>query len=399
MAAKLARSPARATATMAESEQSAQERNLPPSAKRLQDARREGQVPRSRYLAHLLILGGAAGLFFALAAPLLAAARRIVTRGLTFDATAATDASRMTERLAELAGAGLLAVLPFVAAMLLAALAAPLVVGGWNFAPQAAAPKFERLSPIKGFGRMFSLPALMELAKVMLVALLLGGVGAWYVTSHIEQFAGLAGESLPQALAHFGRLALTAFALLAATLAVASAIDVPFQLFEHHKQLKMTLQEARQEEKETQGDPHIKARIRGAQREMARKRMMAAVPKADVVVTNPTHFAVALKYVEGRHRAPVVVAKGTDAVAERIKALARANAVPQLEAPPLARALYRHVEIGAEVPAALYTAVAQVLAYVYQLKRHAAGAAPRPVEPREIEVPEGMDPWAPRAVA
>jgi flagellar biosynthetic protein FlhB len=161
----------------------------------------------------------------------------------------------------------------------------------------------------------------------------------------------------------------------------------------------MTLQEARQEEKETQGDPHIKARIRSAQREMARKRMMAAVPKADVVVTNPTHFAVALKYVEGRHRAPLVVAKGVDAVAERIRELARENEVPQLEAPPLARALYRHVEIGAEVPAALYTAVARVLAYVYQLKRYAAGQAPRPAEPRDIEVPDGMDPLAPRAKA
>lgn len=384
---------------MADSEQSAQERNLPPSAKRLQDARREGQVPRSRYLAHLLVLGGAAALFPALAAPMLAAARNLVARGLSFDATLATDAARMTERLAELAAAGLLAVLPFIAAMLLAALAAPLVVGGWIFAPQLAKPKLERLSPIKGFGRMFSAPALMELAKVMLVALLLGLIGTWYVTSQLDRFAGLAGESLPVALAHFGWLALAAFALLAATLAVASAIDVPFQLFHHRKQLRMTLQEARQDEKETQGDPHVKARIRSAQRAMARKRMMAAVPKADVVVTNPTHFAVALKYAAGRHRAPVVVAKGADAVAERIKALARASGVPQLEAPSLARALYRHVDIGDEIPAALYTAVAQVLAYVYQLKRYAAGAAPRPVEPRDIEVPDGMDPWAPRAVA
>ncbi len=384
---------------MADSQHSAQERNLPPSAKRLEDARREGQVPRSRYLAHLMVLGGAAGMFFALAAPMLSAARRVVARGLTFDATATTDTARMTERLAELAAAGLLAVLPFIAAMLIAALATPLAVGGWIFAPQAVTPKFERLSPIKGFGRMFSLPALMELAKVMLVALLLGVVGAWYVSSHIDRFAGLAGESLPEALAHFGWLALAAFALLAATIAVVSAIDVPFQVFQHRRQLKMTLHEARQEEKETQGDPHIKARIRSAQRDMARRRMMAAVPNADVVVTNPTHFAVALKYVEGRSRAPIVVAKGIDAVAERIRELARANGVPQLEAPPLARALYRHVDIGAEIPVALYTAVAQVLAYVYQLKRYAAGAASRPVEPRDIEVPEGMDPFEPRAVA
>jgi flagellar biosynthetic protein FlhB len=384
---------------MADSEHSAQERNLPPSAKRLEDARREGQVPRSRYLAHLLLLGGAAALLFVLAAPLLAAGRSLVARGLAFDAALATDASRMTQRLAELAAAGLLAAAPFIAAMLLAALAAPLAVGGWIFAPQLAAPKLERLSPAKGFGRMFSLPALAELAKVMLVAALLGLVGAWYVTSHLDRFAGLAAQSLPAALADFGTLCLTAFALLVAAIAAVAALDVPFQLFQHHRQLKMTLQEARQEEKETQGDPHIKARIRSAQREMARKRMMAAVPRADVVVTNPTHFAVALRYEAGRHRAPLVVAKGADAVAERIKDLARANGVPQLEAPALARALYRHVDIGAEIPAALYNAVAQVLAYVHQLRRYAAGAAPRPVAPHDIEVPAGMDPWAPRAVA
>lgn len=384
---------------MADSEHSAQERNLPPSAKRLEDARREGQVPRSRYLAHLLLLGGAAALLFVLAAPLLAAGRSLVARGLAFDAALATDASRMTQRLAELAAAGLLAAAPFIVAMLLAALAAPLAVGGWIFAPQLAAPKLDRLSPAKGFGRMFSLPALAELAKVMLVAALLGLVGAWYVTSHLDRFAGLAAQSLPAALADFGTLCLTAFALLVAAIAAVAALDVPFQLFQHHRQLKMTLQEARQEEKETQGDPHIKARIRSAQREMARKRMMAAVPRADVVVTNPTHFAVALRYEAGRHRAPLVVAKGADAVAERIKDLARANGVPQLEAPALARALYRHVDIGAEIPAALYNAVAQVLAYVHQLRRYAAGAAPRPVAPHDIEVPAGMDPWAPRAVA
>jgi flagellar biosynthetic protein FlhB len=174
---------------------------------------------------------------------------------------------------------------------------------------------------------------------------------------------------------------------------------VPFQLFHFRSKLKMTLEEVKKEQKETEGDPYIKGRIRQQQREMARRRMMAAVPKADVVVTNPTHFAVALKYLEGRHRAPVVVAKGVDEVAERIKALAAEHGVPRLEAPPLARALYRHVELGAEIPAALYTAVAQVLAYVFQLRRHQQGQAPRPRTPDDIEVPEGMDPMAPMARA
>jgi flagellar biosynthetic protein FlhB len=384
---------------MADSEQSAQERTLEPTAKRLEDARREGQIPRSRELAHLLVLGAGAGALFLLAAPLLRSSTEIIGRGLTFNAALATDPARMTGRLGELTAAGLLTALPVLAVLLLAAFAAPLSIGGWIFAPQNAAPKFERISPLAGFGRMLSLPALMELVKVLIVAVLLGAVGAWYVLTHLDNFAALAHEALPMGLAHFGTLLAVAFGLLVATLALTAAIDVPFQIFHHRSKLKMTLEEVKKEQKETEGDPHIKGRIRQQQREMARKRMMAAVPKADVVVTNPTHFAVALKYMEGRHRAPVVVAKGVDEVAEKIKALAAEHNVPQLEAPPLARALYRHVELGAEIPAALYTAVAQVLAYVFQLKRHREGQAPRPQTPHDIEVPEGLDPLAPLAKA
>jgi flagellar biosynthetic protein FlhB len=384
---------------MADSEQSGQERTLEPSAKRLLDARREGQVPRSRDLAHLVVLGGGAGALLVLAAPLMSAGMQLVARGLTFDAGAAADPSRLTVRLAELAIHAAVAVAPVLGLLLIAAMAAPMMIGGWNFAPQAVVPKIERINPLKGFGRMLSLRALVELAKVILVALLLGAVGGWYVASHMENFAGLAHESLPLSLSHFGTLVGIAFLLLVGTLAATSAIDVPFQIFHHRSKLKMTFEEVRREQKETEGDPHIKSRIRQQQREMARRRMMAAVPKADVVVTNPTHFAVALKYMEGRHQAPVLVAKGADAVAEKIRELAREHGVPQVEAPPLARALYRHVDLGMEIPAALYTAVAQVLAYVFQLKAFACGRAPRPAEPRAIDVPDGMDPHQPRAVA
>jgi flagellar biosynthetic protein FlhB len=384
---------------MADSDSSSQERTLEPSARRLEEARREGQVPRSRYLSHLLLLGGAALALFLLADPLLADLRRLIARGMSFDALALHEPARMTARLGELASAGLLAIAPVLALLLVAACAAPLAVGGWLFVPHLVTPRLERLSPLKGFGRMFSLLALAELGKVVLVAVLLAAVGFGYVMSNVEQFAALAHAGLPSAFAHFGRLAGFAFLLLVATLGAAAAIDVPLQIFNHRKQLRMTPEQARREQKETEGDPHLKARIRSAQRDMARKRMMAAVPKADVVVTNPTHFAVALKYLEDRHGAPMVVAKGADAVAEKIKELARANGVPQLEAPPLARALYRHVEIGDEIPAALYTAVAQVLAYVFQLRRFAQGAGPRPQEPHDIEVPAGFDPLEPLAKA
>jgi len=372
----------------------AQERSLEPSAKRLEDARREGQVPRSRDLAHLLVLGSAAGLLFLIAGPLMDAGRRLFATGLRFDAATLADPNRMTARLAELAASALIAVAPLMAALLVAAIAAPLAIGGAIFAPKMAAPKLERIDPLKGIARLFSAPALVELVKVILVSVLLAAVGAWYVYSHLHEFASLAHEELSTGLAHFGWLLALAFALMVATLAVTSAIDVPFQIFHHRSKLKMTVEEARKELKETEGDPYLKARIRQQQREMARRRMMAAVPKADVVVTNPTHYAVALAYQEGRSRAPVVVAKGADAVAEKIKELARAAGVPRLEAPPLARALYRHAELGQEIPAALYAAVAQVLAYVFQLRNFGAGRAPRPAEPRDIEVPADLDPGA-----
>jgi len=220
-----------------------------------------------------------------------------------------------------------------------------------------------------------------------------------YVVGHVGQFAALASGALPAALAQLFSLVLGGFALLTMTLAAMAAIDVPYQLMSFRNRLKMSVQEQREEEREMQGDPRLKAAVRRAQREMARRRMMAAVPKADVVVTNPSHFAVAIKYLEDRHRAPVVVAKGMDAVAARIREIAAEAGVPLLEAPPLARALYQHVDLGQEIPAALYTAVARVLAYIFQLKRHAQGLAPRPSEPTDIEVPQGLDPLEPRATA
>jgi len=384
---------------MADSEHSSQDRTLEPSAKRLADARREGQVPRSRYLSHLMVLG-AAVLGLSLAGSRLAqACQAVVVHGLSFDWSTASDPSRMGARLSELAADAAWAALPLLAALMAAALAAPLLIGGWNFAPAAVAPRFERLDPVNGLQRFFSLSSLIDLAKVALVAILLAVVGGYTVASHMSEFAALSLQSLPSAVSELSSILLAAFTLLAGTLAATAALDVPYQITRYRNMLRMTLQEARQEDKESQGDPRIKQNVRRAMREMARKRMMAAVPKADVVVTNPTHFAVALKYLQDRHRAPVVVAKGMGAVAERIRTLASENAVPTLEAPPLARALYRHVEIGAEIPAALYTAVAQVLAYVYQLRRYRNGQGQPPQEPGDIEIPPGLDPLEPRAVA
>jgi flagellar biosynthetic protein FlhB len=384
---------------MADSDHSSQDRTLEPSAKRLADARREGQVPRSRYLSHLMVLGTAVLGLSLVGTRLAQACHTVLVRGLSFDLAAASDPTRMGAQLAELTVDAAWATLPLLAALLASSLAAPLLIGGWNFAPGTVAPRFDRLNPVTGMQRFFSLSALMDLGKVTLVAILLAIVGGYTIMSHMTDFAALSLQSLPAAVSSLSSLLLAAFMLLAGTLAVSAAIDVPYQITSYRSRLRMTVQEARQEDKESQGDPRIKQHVRRAQREMARKRMMAAVPKADVVVTNPTHFAVALKYLQARHRAPIVVAKGMGAVADRIREVAAENGVPNLEAPPLARALYRHVEIGAEIPAALYTAVAQVLAYVYQLKRYRDGQAQPPQEPGDIPIPRGLDPLEPRATA
>ncbi|HUD25080.1 MAG TPA: flagellar biosynthesis protein FlhB [Burkholderiaceae bacterium] len=384
---------------MADSDQSSEDRTLEPSAKRLADARRQGRVPRSRDLSHLMVLGTAVLALSMLGSQMAQACRGVLVRGLTFDQTAVSDPARMGARLAELAIDVTWTTLPLLIAMLASAFAAPLLIGGWNFAPDTVVPRLDRLDPLNGMRRFFSLSSLVELGKVAVVAALLSVAGAFTIAGHMSDFAALSLQALPAAAAELAAMLLAAFMLLTGTLAVAAAIDVPYQVTRYRHQLRMTVQEARQEEKESQGDPRIKQRVRSAQREMARKRMMAAVPKADVVVTNPTHFAVALKYLQARHRAPIVVAKGMGAVADRIRALATENGVPHLEAPPLARALYRHVDIGSEIPAALYNAVAQVLAYVYQLKRYRDGQAQPPQVPREIPIPPGLDPFEPRATA
>jgi flagellar biosynthetic protein FlhB len=274
----------------------------------------------------------------------------------------------------------------------LVAVLAPLALSGWLFSTEALVPNFARMNPIAGLGRLFSAHGAIELGKAIMKALLVGGVAAWVLYSEIEPILGLAAEPTGAALGHLGRLLAFSFLIVVAAMAVIVAIDVPYQLWDHAKQLRMTKDEVRQEMKEQEGDPQIKSRIRQLQREAARRRMMAEVPKADVVVTNPIHFAVALRYSESSMRAPAVVAKGAELIAERIIDIARENSVPVVRVPPLARALHAHAEVGREIPAPLYTAVAEVLAYVYQLERHSIYGGVAPEAPGDIELPPGFDP-------
>jgi flagellar biosynthetic protein FlhB len=267
------------------------------------------------------------------------------------------------------------------------ALLVPASIGGWSFSTKSLAPNLEKLDPIKGLGRIFGWRGLMELAKALAKFLLIAAVAGALIMYMAPQLLQLGDEPLRRALAHAGGILGLSFVVLSAALIVIAAVDVPFQLWQHAKQLRMTRQEVKDEFKETEGRPEVKGRIRQLQREMAQRRMMEEVPKADVVVTNPTHFAVALKY-DRKMNAPKVVAKGVDLVAANIRGIAEQHEITMFEAPPLARALYYSTDLGQEIPAGLYVSVAQVLAYVYQLKTaHGAGET-APAPPADLPVPD-----------
>ncbi len=362
------------------------EKTEPASQRRLEQAREEGDIPRSRELAACASLLAGGLLLWMMGSHLQGELSDVLREGLSLSRELAYEPTLLLEHGGHLAGRALWALLPFAAILLAVVIAAPLLVGGWLFSVKSFSPRFDRLDPVAGIARMFSLHALGELGKAVAKSALLGVVGTLVVLRQTDALVGMAVLPAGSGDSQLGHLMFTAFAAMAGVLAVIAAIDVPWQRWQYAKKLMMTREEVRQEHKEQEGNPEIKGRIRAQQREMARRRMMAEVPKADVVVTNPTHYAVALKYSESRDAAPVVVAKGADELAAKIREIATANKVPLLEAPPLARALYRHVEPGEAIPEKLYTAVAQVLAWVFQLR-----AGHRAEQPTALEVPADMD--------
>src|SRR5450830_796298 len=292
-------------------------------------------------------------------------------------------------------GSVLLTCLPYAAAIMLVALASPVLVGGWLFSSKAFTPNFGKLNPIRGLGNMFSKNALVELLKAVAKTLVVGVV-AWMVMQHQKDAVlGLSVESLRAGSAHLISLLITAFLMIVGALGLIAAIDGPYQMWHYANKMKMSLQEVKQESKESDGNPQIKAKIRQMQHEMSRRRMMADVPTADVVVTNPTHYAVAVESCKNSRGAPQVVAKGIDEVAAKIRELAGEHKVAILEAPALARALYKHTDIGDEIPEALYGAVAEVLAYVFQLRSYGSGHGQRPDKPKKLDVPPELDPLDP----
>ncbi len=363
------------------------ERTEPASARRLDQAREKGDVPRSRELATFAVLLASTGVIAFLGMFMFQGLGNVMRGSLAFDLADISSPLMMGRNLMDAGLEGVLLLLPLAAAVVVAAIASNVMVSGWVFSTKALEPNFGKLNPISGLARMFSWQSLVELVKAVLKGALIAGVAGWMIWRQRDGILALAAEPLDSAMGHFGQITLLTFLAAAGAYALIVVMDVPFQLWNYQRQMRMTKEEVRQEHKEMEGDPQIKARIRSMQREVARRRMMQEVPKADVVVTNPMHFAVALKYDEKHMAAPQVIAKGSQLVAERIKEIARENRVPVVEAPPLARALHRHVEVGDIIPGTLFTAVAQVLAYVYQLNQ-----SMNPVLPTDWQVPPDLDP-------
>ena len=370
----------------------AQDRHLPASQRKLDKARADGQLVRSRDLSHFAAIAAGGAALVALAPTIAAALQRALEQALRFDAAQLADPASMLGRLATLTGVFLRVALPMGALMMAVGIACAIGAGGWVWTLKPLMPNFGKLNPLAGLPRLVSRRQLGDTLKAALLALVLGAVGALYLGRNLLRFGDTLALPLPAALAHAGGLLVGGMALVVLALAVFALIDVPLQKHLHLSRLKMSHQELKDEHKQLEGNTEVKSKVKALMRERAQRRMLAAVPRADLVVMNPTHYAVALRYDEATMAAPRVVAKGADLLALRIRDSAKEHKVPVLQSPVLARALYAHAELDREIPARLFAAVAQVLAYVYQLRAALAGRAPMPAAVPEVEVPAELDP-------
>ena len=374
-------------------EESDLERTEPATGRRLEQAREEGQVPHSRELSAFLIMISAVGILWFLGGWMASRIAAGARKSLTIESGLLNGVDSLFPRLIDSFVDAMVALLPLFGGLLLVALISPAFLSAWIFSPKALAPKFSRLNPINGLGRIVSKQGLVELAKAIVKAIVVGGVAVLVIWNDLDELVRLGTMAPEHSLLQLSDLVLLSFLLVAGSMALVVAVDVPFQLWHYHEKLKMTRDEVKREHKEMEGDPQVKGRIRSLQREAARRRMMAEVPKADVIVTNPTHFAVALAYKPGM-AAPRILAKGRGEIAGKIRELGAKHGVPLVEAPPLARALFRWSEIGEQIPIRLYAAVAEVLAYIFQLNRYREQGGEYPLPPKDIEVPAELDPGA-----
>ncbi|RGE43235.1 flagellar type III secretion system protein FlhB [Comamonas testosteroni] len=372
--------------------ESSQDKNLPATERKLQKTRADGQGARSRDLSHLAILGTGALLMFIGSQPLIDHLREAMAKQLVFNAAAAKTPALMLERLQSMLGLGLGIAIIFALVTTTASVLSGVAAGGWIFSFKPVTPQFSRLNPLSGIKNLFSKQQLTTVVKMVLMTTILGFVAWKYMSSRIAEVASVSAQPSPMALSMVGSWLATGITLLLVVVLLVAVIDVPLQAFLFKSRLKMSHEEVKQEHKESEGNPQLKGKIRQKQREIADRASVSAVPRADFVVTNPTHYAVALRYDDATMAAPQVIAKGTDLVALKIRELAGAHQIPVLESPMLARALYAHADLDQAIPAALYTAVAQVLAYVYRLKAALRGEGPMPDEMGEPPVPLELDP-------
>lgn len=369
-----------------------QDRNLPASERKLQRAVDDGQVTRSRDMLHLAVLGAGSLALLALAPALFARLKLDLSRQLSFDASTLAQSGSMLTRMQDMVVASLVACSVFALIVSVAVVLSSLAVGGWVNSLKPLMPDFSRLNPLSGLGRMFTKDKLAETGKMLAIVIMLSVVGGLYLYSTSHTIVALVMQPSAAAIASMNEWLVAGMGLMLLIVLLVAAIDVPLQTFLHKSRLKMSHQEVKQEHKESEGNPHMKGRLRQRQRELSQGSSISAVPRADFVVMNPTHFAVAIRYDENSMRAPQVVSRGADLLALKIRDIARSHSIPVLQAPVLARALYAHAELEQDIPSSLFTAVAQVLAYVYRLRAAERGDGPMPEAPPVPEVPPELDP-------
>ncbi|WP_367605691.1 flagellar biosynthesis protein FlhB [Legionella sp. W05-934-2] len=344
-----------------------QEKTEQPSPKRLKEAREKGQVARSKDFNALIILTFAGIGFWVSSDYLGSQLESMMRQAFSFVPDDIKTPYHTINLLSSVVKTGLIAVLPILIVIFILSLIAPIMMGGWVFSTESLKPQASRMNPIKGFKRMISLKGFMELAKALAKFVIIATVAILVLNYQLAEFMALAGMSIESAISKGLITVLQSFIMIASSIIIIAAIDVPFQIYEHQKQLKMTKQEMKDEFKETEGKPEVKAQIRRTQQAIAQRRMMSEVPKATVVLTNPTHYAIAIRYDQEGDRAPYIVAKGKDMMALQIGKIAKEHEVPLLRIPNLARAIYFSTDIDEEIPHGLYMAVAQVLAYILQV--------------------------------
>ena len=373
-------------------ESGSQDRNLPASQRKLNRAKDDGQVSRSEDLSHLAVLGAGATAVMMLAPVMFDHLRVHLVRQLSFDAETIKNTGTMFARLSDGTAVGMAGCAAFACVVMLAAVFAAVASGGWVSSLKPLMPDFSRLNPLAGLGNLFSKKKMVSTGKMLLLTTVLFVVAGIFLRNGLVTVASLVMQPSTSAIAQLTHWITNGLGLMLLVLLLAALVDVPLQGFLHRDQMKMSHQEMKEEGKETNGNPQLKSKIRQKQREMSQRSSVNAVPKADFVVMNPTHFAVAIKYDEKTMRAPQVISKGADLLALKIRDLAKSHSIPVLQSPMLARALYANAELDQDIPSALYTAVAQVLAYVYRLRAAMKGLGPMPGEIPQPFVPPELDP-------